>query len=154
MNQNLQKVKQELYKLESLKPGTEEYHSLIERMMATLHQHNDDEEVKDLPLLEPALGTDASKKAASSFRRTKKFVPTRYALCLRSKLHLTVLLCRAHPGIPNKPPIETIEAFLEAPIDKLRDMFAQFPTEEEKADAKRELKHREHDANAGREAQA
>ena len=46
-------------------------------MMASLHHHNDDEEIKDLPLLEPAIGTDASKEAALSFKKTKKLVPTR-----------------------------------------------------------------------------
>ncbi|KAI0708089.1 hypothetical protein C8T65DRAFT_536007, partial [Cerioporus squamosus] len=128
-----QEVKQKLYKLESLQPGSKEYHELITTMMEGLHHHNDDEEIKDLPLLEPALGEDASKQAALSFKKTKKLVPT-----------------RGHPSIPNKPPAETLLGLLEAPIDKIKDWFAAFPTEEEMKDAKQELKHRDHDAAAGR----
>ncbi|KAJ7481839.1 hypothetical protein FB451DRAFT_1556028 [Mycena latifolia] len=114
-----QHVKEMLYKLESLTPGTSEYDTIIERMMASLHNHNDDEEIKDLPLLEPHLGEDGSKHAASQFSLTKKFVPT-----------------RAHPDAPNKPPFETLAGFLVAPIDKLKDAFTKFPTEEMKEAAK------------------
>ncbi|KAJ7231960.1 hypothetical protein C8J57DRAFT_1250830 [Mycena rebaudengoi] len=102
-------------KLESLKPGTTEYDAVIERMMVGLRRHNDDEETKDLPLLEPHLGADGSKSAAMQFSRTKQFAPT-----------------RAHPSAPNKPPFETLTGFLVAPIDKLKDAFAKFPTEEMK----------------------
>ena len=72
-------MKEELYKLEGMQPGSEEYTSLLNKMMAALHHHNDDEEIDDLPLLEPAIGEVASKEAASDFKRTKKFVPTRCA---------------------------------------------------------------------------
>ena len=73
----LQQVKQDLYRLESLSPGTEEYHKLIEDMMARLHHHNDDEEIKDLPALEAVISKESSKEAALSFKKTKKLVPTR-----------------------------------------------------------------------------
>jgi len=131
-----QHVKEELYKLEGLKPGTEEHAALVTRIMATLHHHNDDEEIKDLPLLEDAIGVDASKEAALSFKKTKKLVPT-----------------RAHPSAPDKPPAETLVGLLSAPIDKIRDWFSSFPTEEEMHDAKEELKTRDHDAAAGGAAQ-
>ena len=45
-------------------------------------------------------------------------------------------------------------SFLAAPIDKVKDWFASFPTEDEMADAKEELKYRDHDAAAGRAAAA
>ena len=73
----VQSVKEKLYQLESLQPGTVEYHELITSIMESLHHHNDDEEIKDLPLLEPALGVEGSKQAALSFKKTKKLVPTR-----------------------------------------------------------------------------
>ncbi|KAJ6481901.1 hypothetical protein C8R45DRAFT_831624 [Mycena sanguinolenta] len=114
-----QRVKETLSKLESMTPGTDEYDKIIERMMVTLHQHNDDEEIKDLPLLEPHLGEQGSQHAASQFSLTKKFAPT-----------------RAHPSAPNKPPFETLAGFLVTPIDKLKDAFTKFPTEEMKEDAK------------------
>jgi hypothetical protein len=36
---------------------------------------------------------------------------------------------------PNKPPYETLVGFMAAPIDKLKDLFTTFPTEEMKKDA-------------------
>lgn len=42
----------------------------------------------------------------------------------------------AHPGAPDRPPYETLSAFIATPIDKLKDMFAKFPTEEMKQAAK------------------
>ncbi|KAK2060953.1 HHE domain-containing protein [Colletotrichum caudatum] len=47
---------------------------------------------------------------------------------------------RSHPSVPNKPPFETVVGLMEAPLDKLRDLFATFPTEEEKAKAKAKAK--------------
>ena len=41
-------------------------------------------------------------------------------------------ITRAHPAAPNQPPLETMAGFLTAPIDKLLDAFAKFPTEEMK----------------------
>lgn len=70
-------MKKLLYQLEGLSPGTPEFDSLMSKMMESLHQHNNDEETNDLPLLETALGEQGSKKAAQSFKLTKKFVPTR-----------------------------------------------------------------------------
>lgn len=72
-------MKQDLYKLEGMQPGSEEYTALLNQMMEKLHHHNDDEEIDDLPLLEPAIGEAGSKEAALSFKKTKKFVPTRCA---------------------------------------------------------------------------
>ena len=69
-----------LYHLESLKPEDEDYTRTIELVMASLHPHNDDEEIKDLPLLESAIGLDASHQAAQTFKKTKKLVPTRCAI--------------------------------------------------------------------------
>jgi len=114
-------VKEKLYMIEKFTPGTDEYNTILHEVMSHLHEHNDSEEVKDLPGLEPHLGKDGSKEAASSFSRTKMFAPT-----------------RAHPSAPNKPPYETLAGFLALPIDKLKDIFASFPTEETKARTKAE----------------
>jgi hypothetical protein len=72
-------VKEMLSTMESLTPGTDEYDKILEQMMVSLH-HHDDEEIKDLPLLEPRLGEDANKEAALQFSLTKKFVPTRFVI--------------------------------------------------------------------------
>ncbi|KAF5382333.1 hypothetical protein D9757_008460 [Collybiopsis confluens] len=116
-----QTVKEQLYKLDSLTAGTDEYDTLIKQVMAHLRTHNDSEEIKDLPQLEPKLGAEGSQQAAASFKTTKKFAPT-----------------RPHPSAPNKPPGETLIGFLALPIDKLRDMFAKFPTQEMKEAAEKE----------------
>jgi hypothetical protein len=42
-----------------------------------------------------------------------------------------------HPSFPDKPPYETFLGFLAAPIDKLQDYFATFPTEEMKEEAEK-----------------
>ncbi|KAF8810564.1 hypothetical protein BYT27DRAFT_7091551 [Phlegmacium glaucopus] len=114
-----QYVKERLYTLEGLTPGTPEHASLLKDIMDHLKPHNENEEQRDLPLLEKVLGTDNSEKAAVSFTRTKKFVPT-----------------RPHPSAPNKPPFETLAGLMAAPVDKLKDAFATFPSDEEKREAK------------------
>ncbi|KAL1742103.1 hypothetical protein HDZ31DRAFT_66282 [Schizophyllum fasciatum] len=112
-----QYVKEKLYQIESMKPGSEEYNTQLAAVMKHLHEHNDSEEQKDLPELEPHLGTDGSASAAQTFSRTKKFVPT-----------------RAHPSAPNKPPFETVVGLMTAPLDKIKDAFAKFPTDDMKSE--------------------
>ncbi|KAI5117019.1 hypothetical protein M0805_000003 [Coniferiporia weirii] len=112
-------VKERLYEIESLDPGSKKYDEVLSEVMKHLHEHNDSEELNDLPLLEPAMGVESSEKAAASFSRTKKFVPT-----------------RTHPSAPNQPPLETLAGFLAAPMDKLKDAFSKFPTSEMKAQGK------------------
>ncbi|KAF9223111.1 hypothetical protein BS17DRAFT_782395 [Gyrodon lividus] len=114
-----QSIKIMLAQLESMQVGTDEFDTLMSKMMAHIREHNDSEETNDLPRLEEALHPDHSKEAAFQFNTTKRFVPT-----------------RAHPSAPNQPPFETLVAFLTAPIDKLKDMFTSFPTEEMKKETK------------------
>ncbi|KAJ2916178.1 hypothetical protein MD484_g4259, partial [Candolleomyces efflorescens] len=111
-------VKEQLYRLEGMSAGTTEYDQLLKTVMDHLHQHNDSEEQKDLPLLFEKLGAEGAATAAASFKKTKGFAPT-----------------HPHPSAPNKPPFETLVSLMTAPVDKLRDAFAQFPTPEEKAAA-------------------
>ncbi|KAF8664215.1 hypothetical protein AX16_000778 [Volvariella volvacea WC 439] len=115
-------AKEKLALMETLKVGTDRYEQTITELMEHLRKHNTSEETEDLPMLEPKIGEEGSKHAAQSFKRTKKFVPT-----------------RAHPWAPNKPPYETLVSFIEMPIDKLKDLFSNFPTEEMKEEAKREM---------------
>ncbi|CAG7850447.1 Uncharacterized hemerythrin-like protein C869.06c [Serendipita indica DSM 11827] len=110
-----QSVKELLYQLESLSAGTDQFDTKLKAIVDHLKPHNDSEEQNDLPALERVLGPENSKKAAASFERTKKFVPT-----------------HPHPSAPNKPPYETLAGFLAYPMDKLKDMFAAFPTDDMK----------------------
>lgn len=57
---------------------------------------------------------------------------------------------RAHPSAPNKPPFETLVRLLAAPVDKLKDWSASFPRGRNGSAAKKELKHRDHDATKRR----
>ncbi|KLO15214.1 hypothetical protein SCHPADRAFT_825155 [Schizopora paradoxa] len=124
-------VKQLLYDFESLRtssvlPGksneteiAEQQSTILKAVMDHLHKHNDSEEQNDLPYLEPKLGVEGSKKAAGDFKRTKKFAPT-----------------LPHPSAPDQPPFETVVGLMQAPIDKLLDLFKTFPSAELKAELK------------------
>ncbi|KAI5899256.1 uncharacterized protein SCHCODRAFT_02604620 [Schizophyllum commune H4-8] len=112
-------VKEKLYELEKLDPGSTEFDTLLESTMSALHKHIDTEERDEMPKLEALLMDEDSKSAAGSFARTKMIAPT-----------------RPHPSAPDKPPFETIVGLMSAPIDKVMDMFAKFPSEEEKQKAK------------------
>ncbi len=82
--------------------------------MADLSEHIKDEERDDLPPLERALASPETSKdsesLATSFNRTKMFVPT-----------------RSHPSAPDQPPFETVVGLMEAPIDHIADLFRKFP---------------------------
>lgn len=39
---------------------------------------------------------------------------------------------RSHPGVPDKPPFETVFSLLMAPIDRLDDMLRKYPRPEER----------------------
>jgi hypothetical protein len=82
----------------------------LEALMKDLIQHIKEEESDDLPALESAIPTSESETLASSFGRTKAFVPS-----------------RSHPSAPSKPPFETAAGLLTAPIDHLADIFRKFP---------------------------
>jgi len=113
-----QYVKDRVYKLEGMRPGTEEFDALLKDTMAHLRTHGDSEEQEDLPSLEKAIGVDASVSAARDFQRAKKMAPT-----------------HSHPSAPAKPPGETVAGFLSLPMDKLKDMFMKAPTEDMKREA-------------------
>lgn len=85
----------------------------LDSLMKDLRHHIEEEEGKDLIQLEEALSSTESKELSESFLRTKKFTPT-----------------RSHPSAPKKPPFETVAGLMAAPMDKLRDMFAKFPKED------------------------
>ncbi|KAF6742562.1 HHE domain-containing protein [Ephemerocybe angulata] len=113
-----QVVKNGLKKIESLKVGSAEFNQILSTIMSELMEHIKTEEEQDFPQLESAIGYEKSVNVAKSFERTKHFVPT-----------------RSHPSAPNKPPFETLAGLLAAPLDKLRDAFSKFPSEQEKQQA-------------------
>ncbi|KAJ9116327.1 hypothetical protein QFC22_004767 [Naganishia vaughanmartiniae] len=103
-------LKKELYKFQSLSCTSDDWEPTIKHLYEDLKQHIVEEEKDDLPKLEKAIERTESDNLAASFQRTKMFVPT-----------------RSHPMAPDKPPFETVAGLLAAPIDKLGDIFRQFP---------------------------
>jgi hypothetical protein len=103
----------------------------LDDILEHLRKHINTEESEDLPLLESKLTKEASAEVAAKFSRSKMFVPTR-CVDVKSFLRRLWMRCvyRPHPSAPDKPPYETLAGLLATPIDKLKDMFAKFPTPE------------------------
>ncbi len=82
--------------------------------MADLSNHITEEERDDLPPLEKALQSPEtakdSEELATSFERTKMFIPS-----------------RSHPSAGENPAFESAVGLMVAPFDKLADMFRKFP---------------------------
>ncbi|TFK18998.1 hypothetical protein FA15DRAFT_760305 [Coprinopsis marcescibilis] len=108
-----QSVKERLYALESLQPGTLKYNREFEGMMNTMESVTDRETEDDLPMLEDALGTEGSQEAAARYNLTKQLAPT-----------------RPHPSNPSQPLLDSVVSLLEMPLDKLKDQFTKFPTQQ------------------------
>ncbi|KAG0240613.1 hypothetical protein BGW41_006794 [Actinomortierella wolfii] len=111
-----QEAKEQLYEFQKMKATDPNFENTLKGLWSDLTKHIKDEEQIDLVQLENALDAEESAKMARSFHLTKKFVPT-----------------RSHPSAPDKPPFETVVGLLSAPLDKLRDAFSRFPTEEKEA---------------------
>jgi hypothetical protein len=103
-------VKEKLYEFQKMSADQPEYKQQLKSLMDDLSQHIKEEEQDDLPALEKALSDSDSEGLATSFERTKMFVPT-----------------RSHPSAPDRPPFETAMGLMAAPMDKLMDMFRKFP---------------------------
>ncbi|KAK2864995.1 hypothetical protein FQN49_004017 [Arthroderma sp. PD_2] len=108
--QEHQVVKEQLKIFQNMKPSDPDFQSTIKNLMGNLSQHIREEEGEDLVKLENALAHNKSEALATSFDRTKAFVPS-----------------RSHPSAPDKPPFETAIGLLAAPIDHLADLFRKFP---------------------------
>eukprot|EP01113_Clastostelium_recurvatum_P048467 TRINITY_DN8831_c0_g1_i3.p1 TRINITY_DN8831_c0_g1~~TRINITY_DN8831_c0_g1_i3.p1 ORF type:complete len:105 (-),score=34.25 TRINITY_DN8831_c0_g1_i3:4-318(-) len=103
-----------LYKLDGMTAEDPQYETLFKKLKEHLDHHHSDEETKDLPRLEEALGAEESKKLAIKFERYKKIAPT-----------------HPHPGMPDDGGLfQTAAALALAPIDKIRDWFETFPDKE------------------------
>lgn len=95
-----------------LEPHETDYLLRLRDIWALLSVHIKDEETHDLPALEAALRhhSGQSEAMATSFGRTKAFVPT-----------------RSHPSAGEHPPFETAMGLMTAPLDRLADIFRKFP---------------------------
>lgn len=70
-------VKEKLYKFQGLNADDAEFEPTLQALWDDLSHHINEEEQKDLPALEKILDKSDSEKMATSFARTKMFIPTR-----------------------------------------------------------------------------
>ncbi|KAI6777696.1 HHE domain containing protein [Emericellopsis cladophorae] len=105
-------VKELLKIFQDLSSTDPRYLSMLKEIWEPLSKHMKEEEEQDMPALEEALQAeqDASSKMATSFGRTKMFVPS-----------------RSHPSAGEHPPFETVMGLLTAPFDHVADIFRKFP---------------------------
>ncbi|KAL7627184.1 hypothetical protein AAE478_003960 [Parahypoxylon ruwenzoriense] len=108
-----QKIKEQLHRFQSMKAEDPDFEPTFAKLLEDLQQHVKEEEVDDIPQLEAKLDDDQLQQLSKSFERTKLLVPT-----------------RSHPQSPKAPPFETAAALLNAPIDKVADIFRKFPRED------------------------
>lgn len=105
-------VKELLKTFQNMKASDPDYVNQLQKLWGPLSEHIKEEEQRDLPTLEEKLQTVEGESAsmATSFGRTKAFVPT-----------------RSHPSAGEHPPFETAMGLLAAPIDHVADLFRKFP---------------------------
>jgi hypothetical protein len=97
-----------------MKASDPNYVTKLKELWAPLSEHIEDEEENDLPTLEEKIKLikGESESMATSFGRTKAFVPS-----------------RSHPRAGENPPFETVMGLLTAPIDHVADIFRKFPNQ-------------------------
>lgn len=97
-----------------MKSSDDGYVAKLKEIWGPLSKHMKEEEEGDMPALESKLkeAQGESESMATSFGRTKAFVPS-----------------RSHPSAGEHPPFETVMGLLTAPIDHVADLFRKFPEE-------------------------
>ncbi|KAJ4355134.1 hypothetical protein N0V95_003216 [Ascochyta clinopodiicola] len=112
------KIKVLLKEFQDLNAADDAFIPKLEEIWTELEHHIKEEESKDLPDLESALGSrpirgssdGSSESLAKKFERTKAFVPS-----------------RSHPAAGENPYFESAVGMLAAPIDRIADLFRKFP---------------------------
>jgi len=99
--------------LEDLRKETDEkkFEEKFDAVYKSFQDHVKLEEGEDVPYLKKNVSDEARAAASKAFAMKKNLVPT-----------------RPHPGIPDKPTsIELALGMLAMPVDKMRDLFVEFP---------------------------
>jgi len=92
-----------------------EFDKKFDKVFSDLMDHIKKEESEDLQFIRDNISEDKRKSAARMFALKKNLVPT-----------------RPHPEIPDKPTaLELALGLFATPIDKIRDLFVDFPDKEE-----------------------
>lgn len=102
-------------KLEGMEPGSAEFNAMFDKLFEHLSVHMKHEEEHDIPNFKSRVSLQDRISEGNKFMNRKKIMPT-------------------HPHtMPANPTLKEALGFLLAPIDKFRDMFAKFPSEEQLA---------------------
>jgi len=110
-------VKQKLlamdHMIQSGKVESTEFRTTLDEMMTNLVDHMNHEETDEFPKLDATIPQGDLDSYAMKFEHRKMIAPT-----------------RPHPGAPDSGGMtQTLAALLTAPIDKIRDMFKDFPSD-------------------------
>src|SRR3990167_1194937 len=105
-----QETKEQLSRLESLAIETNEFDKIMEKINKALNEHMQKEEEEQIPEFERVTDSQVLKDLAKKFEHRKKIVPT-----------------RPHPNAPTTPYLETLVGLIAAPIDKVSDLFRDYP---------------------------
>jgi len=103
--------------LEDLRKETNEtaFEKKFDDLFTTLMSHIKMEESEDLPFIKQNVSLEKRQAAAKTFSMKKMLAPT-----------------YPHPEVPDKPTaLEAALGLLAKPIDKIRDMFKEFPSKAE-----------------------
>jgi hypothetical protein len=104
-------VKNALYELDHMHVAQDDFDQQLDRVMAPLMQHMAEEEQSILPQLAQSCWERELVELGDQFQSVKSKLPT-----------------HPHPYAPNRPPMETVVAYLTAPLDKAFDaMVRDFP---------------------------
>lgn len=91
----------------------DEFDRKMDKMWADLKEHMNTEESEDLPLLRDNTDVSSRENAGKTFALGKNLVPT-----------------HPHPAVPERPvALEAAVGLLITPLDKLRDIFTPFPSQ-------------------------
>ncbi|KAI9699557.1 MAG: hypothetical protein M1820_007188 [Bogoriella megaspora] len=121
-------VKNYLSQIQDMTPTDPKFWLLLDDLMSVLHHHIEHEKTEDMPRLEKLLSREESEALAGEFKRTKLIAPT-----------------RSHPSAPTEVHLETLAGLMTAPIDYLRNMVRDFPTDSDEREAEERIKNRKED---------
>ena len=108
-----QEVKENLSKLEKLPVEEREFDRIMIATQNSLVEHMSKEELEEIPEFERVSSQDDIEQIVRQFERRKAIVPT-----------------RAHPNAPTNPYLESLVGLFTAPMDKIKDIFSDFPEKE------------------------
>lgn len=104
-------MKSALYELDHMHAAQDGFEEQLDRVMTPLLHHMREEEDSILPQLAQSCWERELVELGDRFQSVKSKIPT-----------------HPHPYAPNRPPLETVVAYLTAPLDKAFDaMVRDFP---------------------------